>query len=93
MKRSEIYRALYDGARPEPSSEIDYCAPAPGSEVSPPYTFLSVAHLERMLGVSSRTIWRWRQEGTFPNGYKVGRAVRWRSDEIKQWMDERPELA
>lgn len=40
---------------------------------------LTVDELARLLGCSSRSIWKWASEGTFPKPIRLGgsRAVRW----------------
>ncbi|TWT67023.1 Helix-turn-helix domain protein [Posidoniimonas polymericola] len=39
-----------------------------------------------MLQVSTRTLWRMRAAGKLPEPVRLGAAVRWRRDEIEQWV-------
>jgi len=47
--------------------------------------------LSTILGVSSVTLWRWRQKGEFPAPIKLGsgRMVGWRMSCIQKWIDDR----
>jgi len=47
---------------------------------------ISVNTVARMLSISTRQIWRLRDAGDMPQPLKLGRAVRWRSDEIAAWV-------
>lgn len=40
------------------------------------------------LRVPLRTIYRWRSRGNGPRGYRIGRHVRYRLDEIKRWLED-----
>ena len=42
-----------------------------------------VAHL---LKISTRTLWRMRSTGQLPLPVRLGGAVRWRLDEIQNWI-------
>lgn len=47
-----------------------------------------------MVGVSCATIYRWMEEGTFPNPIKfTARCVRWRQSEIQNWIDSHTQVA
>ncbi|MGO9113940.1 MAG: helix-turn-helix transcriptional regulator [Thermoguttaceae bacterium] len=39
-----------------------------------------------MLKVSVRTLWRLRSGGKIPEPVRLGGAVRWRLDEVKDWI-------
>lgn len=41
------------------------------------------------IGVSPKTIRRWRYEGTGPPAHKVGAAVRYRRSDIDAWLAAR----
>ncbi len=42
-------------------------------------------------GYVKSTIYRLMDEGEFPKALKIGpRAVRWREDEIRAWIESRP---
>ncbi len=47
---------------------------------------ITAAQLADMLSVSLRTLWRMRSGGRLPNPVRLGGAVRWRLEEIKQWI-------
>ncbi|MBZ4023155.1 hypothetical protein CKO11_11870 [Rhodobacter sp. TJ_12] len=45
--------------------------------------YLTVNQVAERYGVSKDTIWRWKREGDFPKGVKVGpNCTRWRQSEI-----------
>lgn len=40
-----------------------------------------------MLDVPVRTVYAWRHRGTGPPGYRVGRHVRYRREDVEAWLD------
>lgn len=49
---------------------------------------LSPADVAAYLGVPLRTVYGWRSRGGGPRGYRVGRHVRYRVDEVDAWLDD-----
>jgi predicted DNA-binding transcriptional regulator AlpA len=47
---------------------------------------LSKADVSKRVRLSTRSIDRRRIDGTFPRGFKVGAAVRWRAEDIDEWI-------
>ena len=47
---------------------------------------MSADNVADALGVSVRHIWNMNAGGRLPEPVKFGRSVRWRSDEIRQWV-------
>lgn len=47
---------------------------------------LRAQELARLLSISLRTLWRLHSSGSLPRPMRLGAAVRWRADEIKQWI-------
>ncbi|RCS41247.1 DNA-binding protein [Bremerella cremea] len=47
---------------------------------------LSQTELARLLELSSRTISRMNASRKIPQPVRVGRSVRWRRDEVEQWI-------
>ena len=48
--------------------------------------FVTARQLAIMLQVSKRTLWRLRSAGKIPRPMRVGGVVRWKLDDILQWM-------
>ncbi|WP_337173579.1 helix-turn-helix domain-containing protein [Paludisphaera sp.] len=48
---------------------------------------ISAAELASLLGISERTLWRLLSAGRLPQPLRLGRNTRWRSDEIRRWID------
>ncbi len=48
---------------------------------------LSVDELADYLGVPSNTVYQWRKTGKGPRGYRIGKYVRFRPDEVDAWID------
>ena len=48
---------------------------------------LSAADLADVLGVSLRTVRRLDSYGKLPRPVRLGRAVRWRRDEVARWVE------
>jgi len=47
---------------------------------------ITAADFAGMLKVSLRTLWRLRSAGQIPEPVRLGGAVRWRLDEVRQWI-------
>lgn len=47
---------------------------------------IAARDVARTLGVSERHVWRLRDAGVMPAPVKLGAAVRWRRDEVLQWV-------
>lgn len=51
---------------------------------------LREARVIERLDISKRTLWRWVKKGLFPEPVVVGpNAVRWRSDQLDEWLTAR----
>lgn len=48
---------------------------------------LPAADVAKLLGVSERHIWSLHSSGRLPRPLRLGRAVRWRVDELRAWVD------
>ncbi|WP_419932236.1 helix-turn-helix transcriptional regulator [Candidatus Poriferisodalis sp.] len=52
---------------------------------------LSRPEVERLTGLSTSSLYRAMRSSDFPEPLRIGkRAVRWRYDEIRAWIEERP---
>ena len=49
---------------------------------------LSLDDLAAFLGVPKRTLYSWRYRGEGPVGYRVGRHVRYRREDIEAWLQQ-----
>ncbi len=47
---------------------------------------VTAAELAGMMQISTRTLWRLRSAGSIPQPVRLGGAVRWRRDELLDWM-------
>jgi predicted DNA-binding transcriptional regulator AlpA len=47
---------------------------------------ITAAELAQLLRISTRTLWRRRSAGELPQPVCFGGAVRWRLEEIKNWI-------
>lgn len=50
---------------------------------------LSVQDLARYLGVPVKTIYTWRHRNTGPKGFRVGKHLRFRWDDVQVWVADR----
>lgn len=50
--------------------------------------FLSVKEAAALIGLSSRTLDRYRHMGTGPVFYKLGTSIRYREDDLRTWLEE-----
>ena len=49
---------------------------------------LTVKEVAEMLGLSERTVYRLADMGKMPRPVKIGAAVRWRRNELDQWIED-----
>lgn len=54
---------------------------------------MTATELAARLGVSVETVRWWRKQGTGPRAIKVGRRVFYSNHDVRQWLDQRRELA
>lgn len=47
---------------------------------------IAACDLAAMLNISPRTLWRLKSGGLLPEPVRFGGAVRWRLDEIRNWV-------
>lgn len=52
-----------------------------------PPQLISADQVAEMLSVSTRTVWRLQSTGRMVQPIRIGGSVRWRLDEIRQWID------
>ncbi len=52
-------------------------------------TLLTELQVADYLRLNPRTLQSWRQRGTGPAFLQVGRSIRYRVDEIEEWLNER----
>ncbi|MDX2199400.1 MAG: helix-turn-helix domain-containing protein [Phycisphaerae bacterium] len=48
---------------------------------------IDVNSVAELLGVAPRTIWKLVSKGGVPAPLRLGRSVRWRSDELSRWVE------
>lgn len=49
-------------------------------------TLVTATEVAKMLNVSVRTLWRLRSAKQLPTPVRLGSAVRWRFEEIRDWI-------
>ena len=54
----------------------------------PERVLITVDELADMLGLSARTIWRMLSGGNMVEPVRIGKNVRWRLYEVRQWIDD-----
>ncbi len=61
-------------------------SPTKYPETPTPKALLDVCDVARMLGLSSRSVWRLRDRGALPQPVRLSGSVRWRRDELDAWI-------
>lgn len=60
--------------------------------VSPPPTtlplLLTTHQVSELTSLGERTVWRYSRSGAMPNPVRIGGAVRFRRDEILDWIEQ-----
>ena len=51
-----------------------------------PRPLLTAKELAELLGVSLRSIWRRKNDGTLPKPVRLGRIVRWHRQSVERWL-------
>lgn len=54
-------------------------------------TLMSAQDIAEKLGVSLRTVYRWKADGDLPPALRVGRHLRYRPDDIDEWLERHRE--
>ena len=49
---------------------------------------IPAGEVARLLGISKRTLWRLLSAGKLPAPVRLGNNVRWRLDEVQQWISQ-----
>ena len=62
-------------------------APDAGPTSNPPL-LIPASEVARLLGISKRTLWRLLSAGKLPAPVRLGNNVRWRLDEVEQWITQ-----
>jgi prophage regulatory protein len=62
-------------------------APDAGPTSNPPL-LIPASEVARLLGISKRTLWRLLSAGKLPAPVRLGNNVRWRLDEVEQWISQ-----
>jgi len=47
---------------------------------------ITVEEFAELMRTSVRSIWRWNSAHSLPKPVRVGRAVRWRREEVMEWI-------
>jgi excisionase family DNA binding protein len=63
------------------------------SELREAERLLTTEELSAWLQIPVLTIRQWRSDRTGPPGYRVGRHVRYRRDDVERWLEERSDAA
>lgn len=54
---------------------------------------LTVQELSEYLGVPVATLYKWRYQRQGPPGFRVGRHVRYRWNDVEQWLEEQMQIS
>lgn len=52
-----------------------------------PDALLTVRTVAALTGFAPGTLRQWARKGRFPQGTRIGRAVRWRTRDVRAWME------
>ncbi|MEX0701307.1 MAG: helix-turn-helix domain-containing protein [Planctomycetales bacterium] len=48
---------------------------------------ITAKQFARMLSATTRTLRRWLDAGKLPRPVRIGRSLRWRLDEVREWIE------
>ena len=55
--------------------------------------WLGIEQLAAELGVPLQTVYGWRTKGTSPRGYRFGKHVRFRREDVDLWLEQHADTA
>jgi len=58
-----------------------------GSQKLTTPTLITVEDVANLMQVSTRTIWRLLSAGKIPTPLRIGKSVRWRTNQIENWIE------
>lgn len=56
-------------------------------EVQPEPLLITAEEFAELMQVSVRSIWRLRSAGEIPEPVRIGGTIRWRREEVRQWIE------
>ena len=59
-----------------------------GDQIEEPSELMRVGEVAEKLRVSIRTVWRLNSSGRIPKPLRLGNNVRWRSNDIADWISD-----
>ena len=74
---------LHQPPAPEPVTAAADAAPPSAT----PAALLDVDGVAALLSLGSSTVWRHHAAGRIPAPIRIGRSVRWRRDELVEWIE------
>jgi len=80
-----LEEAKVEEVKTAPSVPASAMSSERASEVTP--HLLSVKEVAERLGVSTRTVWAWRDSGILPRLVRLGRCVRMPAHVLTEWID------
>jgi excisionase family DNA binding protein len=54
---------------------------------------LTIDEVADYLGVPARTVEAWRYKGTGPPGFRIGKHVRYRPEDVDRWLEQQADPA
>lgn len=55
--------------------------------LSNPERLLTVEQLAAVVGVPAQTVYKWSAAGTGPRRLRVGKYIRFRASDVREWLD------
>jgi excisionase family DNA binding protein len=53
--------------------------------------WIGIEALAAEIGIPIRTIYAWRTRGTGPRGYRLGKHIRFRREDVEAWLEQHAE--
>jgi len=53
--------------------------------------WVGIEALAAELGIPRRTIYAWRTKGDGPRGYRLGKHIRFRREDVEAWLEQHAE--
>jgi excisionase family DNA binding protein len=82
-----------DARRPNGTGARRTLSTEPTARSSARRPLLSPEDLASYLAVPLATVYRWRSRREGPRGYRIGRHVRYRLDDVERWLEVRSDAS
>ena len=87
MEHNDREGFLPPASNNERTATVDETRPRVPRPIQGSERLMTLLEISQLLGVPVATLYRWRQRGEGPTGYRIGRHVRYRRAAVEDWIE------